>query len=66
MHRYRRYDLSRDRALVVAVAPPLVGDDEALPGKHAINGLFRVGYVHAPDDLSMVSVPLIANITGTE
>ena len=36
------------------------------PGKHPINGLFRVGYIHGTDELSMVSVPLIANVTGTE
>ena len=36
------------------------------PGKHPINGIFRVGYIHDPDELSMVSVPLIANVTGTE
>ncbi len=35
-------------------------------GKHPINGLFRVGYIHGTDELSMVSVPLIANVTGTE
>ena len=43
-----------------------VGLRPTKPGKHPINGVFRVGYVHPPDDLSMVSVPLIANVTGTE
>ena len=36
------------------------------PGKHPINGVFRVGYIHGTDEMSMVSVPLIANVTGTE
>ena len=37
-------------------------------GKHPINGIFRVGYVHGTDEIemSMVSVRLIANVTGTE
>ena len=43
-----------------------VGLQATKPGKHPINGIFRVGYIHEPDDLSMVSVPLIANVTGTE
>src|ERR1700716_795213 len=37
MHRNRRDDRSGDRALVVAMASPLVRDDEALPREHAIN-----------------------------
>jgi hypothetical protein len=36
------------------------------PGTHAINGVFRVGYIHGTDELSMVSMRLIANVTGTE
>ena len=36
------------------------------PGTHPINGVFRVGYIHGTDELSMVSVPLIANVIGTE
>ncbi|MBV9290366.1 MAG: hypothetical protein JO288_21540 [Hyphomicrobiales bacterium] len=43
-----------------------VGLRPTKPGKHAINGVFRVGYIHRPDDLSMVSLRLIANVTGTE
>ena len=43
-----------------------VGLRATKPGKHPINGVFRVGYIHSPDDLSMVSLPLIANVTGTE
>jgi hypothetical protein len=43
-----------------------VGLRATKPGKHPINGLFRVGYIHEPDELAMVSVPLIANVTGTE
>ena len=36
------------------------------PGTHPINGVFRVGYIHGTDDLYMVSLRLIANVTGTE
>ncbi|MDE2061107.1 MAG: hypothetical protein KGJ00_01745 [Bradyrhizobium sp.] len=36
------------------------------PGKHPINGYFRVGYIHGTDELSMVSLRLIANVNGTE
>ena len=36
------------------------------PGKHAINGLFRVGYIQGTDDMFMVTMRLIANVTGTE
>jgi len=43
-----------------------VGLRATKPGKHPINGLFRVGYIHGADELAMVSVPLIANVTGAE
>ena len=33
------------------------------PGKHPINGVFRVGYIHGTDEIAMVSVRLIANVT---
>ena len=36
------------------------------PGRHPINGYFRVGYIREPDELAMVSLPLIANVNGTE
>jgi hypothetical protein len=36
------------------------------PGKHPINGLFRVGYISGTDEMSMVSLRLIANVTGIE
>jgi hypothetical protein len=36
------------------------------PGTHPINGVFRVGYIHGTDEMAMVSVRLIANVTGTE
>jgi hypothetical protein len=36
------------------------------PGTHPINGYFRVGYIHGPDELAMVSLRLIANVNGTE
>jgi hypothetical protein len=35
-------------------------------GRHPINGYFRVGYIHDPDELAMVSLRLIANVNGTE
>ncbi len=35
-------------------------------GTHPINGLFRVGYIHGTDEMAMVSLRLIANVTGTE
>jgi hypothetical protein len=35
------------------------------PGKHPINGLFRVGYIHDSDEMAMVSLRLIASVTGT-
>jgi hypothetical protein len=35
-------------------------------GKHPINGVFRVGFIQGTDDLYMVSLRLIANVTGTE
>jgi len=36
------------------------------PGRHPINGYFRVGYIHDPDELAMVSLRLIASVNGTE
>lgn len=36
------------------------------PGKHPINGLFRVGYIHGSDEMAMVSLRLIASVTGTQ
>jgi hypothetical protein len=36
------------------------------PGKHVINGVFRVGYIHDSDEMAMVSLRLIASVTGTE
>ena len=36
------------------------------PGKHPINGYFRVGYIHGTDEFAMVSLRLIANVNGTE
>jgi hypothetical protein len=35
-------------------------------GKHPINGIFRVGYIHGTDEMAMVSLRLIANVIGTE
>jgi hypothetical protein len=35
------------------------------PGAHPINGVFRVGY-HNGQTMEMISIPLIATVTGTE
>jgi hypothetical protein len=51
----------QEGALVFAV-----GLHATKPGKHPINGIFRVGYIQGTDEMSMVSVRLIANVTGTE
>ncbi len=34
------------------------------PGKHAINGLLRVGYILNENEFAEVTLPLIANVTG--
>jgi hypothetical protein len=36
------------------------------PGKHPVNGVFRVGYIHDGDEMAMVSLRLIASVTGTQ
>jgi hypothetical protein len=36
------------------------------PGKHPVNGVFRVGYIRDSDEMAMVSLRLIASVTGTE
>ena len=51
----------QEEALVFAV-----GLRATKPGKHPINGIFRVGYIHGTEEMAMVSVRLIANVTGTE
>jgi hypothetical protein len=43
-----------------------IGVRATKPGRHPINGYFRVGYIHGTDELSMVSLRLIANVNGTE
>jgi len=43
-----------------------VGLRATKPGKHPINGLFRVGYIHGSDEMAMVSLRFIASVTGTE
>lgn len=50
-----------DGALVFAV-----GVRPKKPGRHPINGIFRVGYIHGEGEMSMVSLKLIASVTGTE
>ena len=36
------------------------------PGRHPVNGVFRVGYIHDSDEMAMVSLRLIASVTGTQ
>jgi hypothetical protein len=50
-----------DGALVFAV-----GVRPTKPGRHPINGVFRVGYIQGEGEMSMVSLKLIANVTGAE
>ena len=50
-----------DRALVFPV-----GLRAVKPGTHPINGLLRVGYIRGTDEMAMVSMRLIANVTATE
>lgn len=42
-----------------------VGVTPTKPGEHPINGVFRVGY-HNGEQAKMVSIPLMATVTGTE
>ena len=42
-----------------------IGLQATKPGKHPINGLFRVGYIVGTDEMDMVSLRLIANVIGT-
>jgi hypothetical protein len=44
----------------------VVGLTPTKPGAHPINGLFRVGYHDDAGRMDMVSLPLIATVTGTE
>ncbi len=44
----------------------VVGLTPTKPGPHPINGLFRVGYHDDAGRMDMVSLPLIATVTGTE
>jgi hypothetical protein len=44
----------------------VVGVTPTKPGPHAINGIFRVGYYNDGGRMDMVSLPLIATVTGTE
>ena len=51
----------REGALVFAI-----GLQPTKPGKHPINGVFRFGYIENGDTMRMISVPLIATVTGIE
>jgi hypothetical protein len=42
-----------------------VGVTPKMTGTHPINGVFRIGF-HNGEQLNMISVPLIATVTGTE
>jgi hypothetical protein len=44
----------------------VVGVTPTKPGAHPINGVFRVGYYNDDGRLDMVSLPLVATVTGTE
>ena len=44
----------------------VVGLTPTKPGPHPINGVFRVGYYNDGGRMDMVSLPLIATVTGTE
>ena len=44
----------------------VVGVTPTKPGPHPINGVFRVGYFDGGGRMDMVSMPLIATVTGTE
>jgi hypothetical protein len=35
-------------------------------GKHLVNGVFRVGFIHGNDELAMVSLRLIASVSGRQ
>ena len=43
-----------------------IGVRATKPGRHPINGYFRVGYIHGTDEFAMISLRLIANVNGTE
>jgi len=43
-----------------------IGLKPTKPGKHPINGVFRFGYITDGSTMMMISVPLIATVTGTE
>jgi hypothetical protein len=51
----------QDNTLVFAV-----GVTPTKLGRHPINGVFRVGYIEDSENMAEVSVPLIANVTGTQ
>ncbi len=62
-------DVAFDRPVVRGVVQDgtlvfAVGVTPTAAGRHPINGVFRVGYIQDPDSLSMISVPLIANVIG--
>jgi hypothetical protein len=64
--RLRTFAVAGLMAIGLAVATDRVGLRVTKPGKHPINGLFRVGYIHGTDEIAMVSLHLIATVTGTE
>ena len=58
-------------ALVVSYRVGHTGDCRLSPRSHlrpnaSINGLLRVGYIHDSNEMAMVSLRLIASVTGTE
>lgn len=42
-----------------------IGVTPTAPGPHVINGVFRFGF-HSDGRMNMISIPLIATVTGTE
>ena len=42
-----------------------IGLKATKPGRHPINGVFRVGYIEGPGEFSEVSLRLIAAVIGT-
>jgi hypothetical protein len=60
-----------ERPVVIGVAKNnalefVVGVTPTKVGAHAINGVFRVGYYNDSGRMDMVSLPLIATVTGTQ
>jgi len=42
-----------------------IGVTPTAPGAHTINGVIRVGYIQGGEEMSMISIALIAQVVGT-